>query len=492
VTLLPKLERMLKMTVTTNLKELNYINGKWKGENARKIPVYNPSTEELIGHVPKFGKDETEEAINAASAALPAWSELTAYERSIYLKKLNDLILENTNEIAQIMTMEMGKPFQEACGEVKYAASFIEWFAEEGKRVYGETIPSHNSNKRMQVWKKPVGVVAAITPWNFPAAMITRKLGPALAAGCTIVIKPASETPFTAIKLIELCEKAGMPAGVVNLVTGSSSEIAKAFMNEARVRKVTFTGSTGVGKLLMKQASDQMKRVSLELGGHAPIIVLDDAKLDLAVEQVVASKFRNAGQTCICGNRIYVQEGIYEEFVKKLTTEVEKLKVGDGMKQGVQIGPLINEKAVEKVDEHVRDALSRGATVITGGRKIEKGSGCFYMPTILGEVNHEMLVMNEETFGPVAPIQKITTDQEAIELANQSPYGLAGYVFTESVSRGTRIIEKLDYGIIGWNDGTPSAAQAPFGGMKESGIGREGGHQGLEEFLEIQYVSIGI
>lgn len=480
------------MTVTTNLKELNYINGKWKGENAEKIPVYNPSTEELIGHVPKFGKTETEEAINAASVALPAWSELTAYERSVYLKKLNDLILENTNEIAQIMTIEMGKPFQEACGEVKYAASFIEWFAEEGKRVYGETIPSHNSNKRMQVWKKPVGVVAAITPWNFPAAMITRKLGPALAAGCTIVIKPASETPFTAIKLIELCEKAGIPAGVVNLVTGSSSEIAGSFMNDTRVRKVTFTGSTGVGKLLMKQASDQMKRVSLELGGHAPIIVLDDAKLDLAVDQVVASKFRNAGQTCICGNRIYVQEGIYEEFVRKLTKEVEKLKVGDGMEQGVQIGPLINEKAVEKVDEHVRDALSKGATVITGGRKIEKGSGCFYMPTILGEVNHEMVVMNEETFGPVAPIQKITTDQEAIELANQSPYGLAGYVFTESVSRGTRIIEKLDYGIIGWNDGTPSAAQAPFGGMKESGIGREGGHHGLEEFLEIQYISIGI
>ena len=480
------------MTVTTNLKELNYINGTWKGENAGKIPVYNPSTEELIGYVPKFGKAETEEAINAASAALPAWSELTAYERSIYLKKLNDLILENTNEIAQIMTIEMGKPFQEACGEVKYAASFIEWFAEEGKRVYGETIPSHNSNKRMQVWKKPVGVVAAITPWNFPAAMITRKLGPALAAGCTIVIKPASETPFTAIKLIELCQKAGIPAGVVNLVTGSSSEIAGAFMNDIRVRKVTFTGSTGVGKLLMKQASDQMKRVSLELGGHAPIIVLDDAKLDLAVEQVVASKFRNAGQTCICGNRIYVQDGIYEEFVRKLTKEVEKLKVGDGMEQGVQIGPLINEKAVEKVDEHVRDALSKGATVITGGRKIEKGSGCFYMPTILGEVNHEMVVMNEETFGPVAPIQKITTDQEAIELANQSPYGLAGYVFTESVSRGTRIIEKLDYGIIGWNDGAPSAAQAPFGGMKESGIGREGGHHGLEEFLEIQYVSIGI
>lgn len=480
------------MTVTTNLKELNYINGKWKGENVGKIPVYNPSTEELIGHVPKFGKNETKEAINAASAALPAWSELTAYERSIYLKKLNDLILENTNEIAQIMTLEMGKPFQEACGEVKYAASFIEWFAEEGKRIYGETIPSHNSNKRMQVWKKPVGVVAAITPWNFPAAMITRKLGPALAAGCTIVIKPASETPFTAIKLIELCEKAGIPAGVVNLVTGSSSEIAGTFMNDTRVRKVTFTGSTGVGKLLMKQASDQMKRVSLELGGHAPIIVLDDAKLDLAVDQVVASKFRNAGQTCICGNRIYVQEGIYEEFVRKLTKEVEKLKVGDGMEQGVQIGPLINENAVEKVDEHVRDALSKGATVITGGRKIEKGSGCFYMPTILGEVNHEMVVMNEETFGPVAPIQKITTDQEAIELANQSPYGLAGYVFTESVSRGTRIIEKLDYGIIGWNDGAPSAAQAPFGGMKESGIGREGGHHGLEEFLEIQYVSIGI
>ncbi|WP_277949810.1 NAD-dependent succinate-semialdehyde dehydrogenase [Priestia endophytica] len=480
------------MTVTMNLKELNYINGKWEGENAEKLPVYNPSTEGLIGHVPKLGKVETIEAINAAHNALEAWSNLTAYERSAYLKRLNELMLENINEIAQIMTMEMGKPFQEACGEVRYAASYIEWFAEEGKRVYGETIPSHHSNKRLQVWKKPIGVVAAITPWNFPAAMITRKLGAALSAGCTVVVKPALETPFTAIKLVELCEKAGIPNGVINLVTGSSSEIGEAFMNDERVRKITFTGSTKIGKLLMKQAADQMKRVSLELGGHAPIIVLDDANLELAVKQVIASKFRNAGQTCVCGNRIYVQGGIYEEFIKKLTAAVEDLTIGDGMEQGVQIGPLINHKAVEKVDYHVRDALSKGAKVLTGGKKPDIGSGSFYMPTVLGEVNHEMVVMNEETFGPVAPVQKITTDQEAIELANQSPYGLAAYVFTESVSRGTRIIEKLDCGIVGWNDGAPAAAQAPFGGVKESGLGREGGHQGLEEFLEIQYVSIGI
>ncbi|OLQ51223.1 succinate-semialdehyde dehydrogenase (NADP(+)) [Bacillus licheniformis] len=475
-----------------SIKELNYINGKWEGDTTEKHSVYNPATNELIGFVPKNGMSETKKAINSAYSALENWSNLTPYERSNYLKKLNELILYNIDEIALIMTKEMGKPFKEACNEVKYAASYIEWFAEEGKRVYGETIPSHQTNKRMQIWKKPIGVVGAITPWNFPAAMITRKLGPALAAGCTVVIKPALETPFTAIKLVELCEEAGIPAGVVNLVTGAATEIGEALMTDKRVRKITFTGSTEVGKFLMKQAANQMKKLSLELGGHAPMIILDDANIDLAVEQVVASKFRNGGQTCICGNRVYVQEGIYDQFVEKLTIAVENLKVGNGMDPDVQIGPLINDKALEKVDFHVRDALSKGAQLLTGGKKIDHEAGCFYMPTVLGNVNKDMVVMEEETFGPVAPVQKIKVDEEAIDLANQTPYGLAAYVFTENVSRGIRLIEKLDFGIVGWNDGGPSAAQAPFGGMKESGLGREGGRQGLEEFLEVQYVSIGI
>lgn len=456
------------------------------------MQVLNPANSKVVGSVPNGGEKETNEAIEAAHEAFKTWSKTTAYERAGYLEKLHALMLENQEELAQIMTLEMGKPIQESRGEVLSAASYLEWFAEEGKRVYGETIPTHAAGKRLQVWKKPVGVVAAITPWNFPVAMLTRKLGPALAAGCTIVIKPSGESPLSAVKLVELCEKAGIPRGVVNLVTGSSSKIGNAIMENEKVRKVTFTGSTGVGKMLIEQSAKQVKRLSLELGGHAPFIILDDANLDAAVEGVVASAFRNAGQTCICTNRIYVQSGVHDAFVEKFAAAVEALKVGNGIDETVQIGPVINQASLEKVAHHVEDALSKGAALVTGGSPVEDSKGTFYTPTVLANVSPEMVVMNEETFGPLAPIQKIETVEEAIKLANDTSYGLAAYVFTDSVSTGTKLVEELEYGIVGWNDGTPTATQAPFGGMKESGMGREGGRQGIEDYLETQFVSIGV
>jgi succinate-semialdehyde dehydrogenase/glutarate-semialdehyde dehydrogenase len=471
---------------------LMYINGEWVGKNLEKLEVKNPANGQVVGSVPIGGEIETNQAIDSAHEAFQTWSQTTAYERAKYLKKLNDLILENQEELAQVMTIEMGKPIKESRGEAGSAATYIEWYAEEGKRIYGETVPSHIANKRMQVWKKPVGVVAAITPWNFPVAMLTRKMGPALAAGCTIVIKPSGESPLTAVKLVELCEKAGFPKGVVNLVTGSSSKIGKAIMENDKVRKVTFTGSTEVGKLLIKQSADQVKRLSLELGGHAPIIILDDANVDAAVQGVIASKFRNAGQTCVCGNRIYVQSGIHDTFLEKFTEAVKKLTIGDGVNEETDIGPLINQSSVDKVSRQVADALSKGASLLTGGKALTDEGGTFYTPTVLSGVDTSMVIMQEETFGPVAPVQKFETIKEAIQLANDTKYGLAAYVFTESVVKGTLLIEQLNFGIVGWNDGTPSAAQVPFGGMKESGIGREGGHEGLEAFLETQYVSIGM
>lgn len=471
---------------------LMYINGEWVGKDLEKLKVRNPANGHVVGTVPMGGKIETNQAINSAHVAFQTWSQTTAYERAEYLKKLNDLILKNQEELAQVMTMEMGKPIKESRGEAATAATYIEWYAEEGKRIYGETVPTHIANKRMQVWKKPVGVVAAITPWNFPIAMLTRKMGPALAAGCTIVIKPSSESPLSAVKLVELCEAAGFPKGVVNLVTGSSSKIGKAIMENDEVRKVTFTGSTEVGKLLIRQSADQVKRLSMELGGHAPIIIFDDANLDTAVKGVIASKFRNAGQTCVCGNRIYVQSGIHDEFLEKFTEAVKKLTIGDGVNEETDIGPLINQSSVDKVSRQVGDALTKGATLLTGGKELTEEGGTFYAPTVLSGANSSMVIMHEETFGPVAPVQKFETVEEAIHLANDTVYGLAAYVFTESVSKGTLFIEQLNFGIVGWNDGTPSAAQVPFGGMKESGIGREGGHEGLEAFLETQYVSIGM
>jgi len=468
-----------------------YIDGKFTGENLNKIEVINPATGQLVGTVPYGGEEEASQAIDAATRAFTSWSKQSAYERAYLLQKLHTLILKEEMELAKLMTQEMGKPITEAKGEVHYAASFVEWFAEEAKRIYGETIPAHTPDKRMQVWKKPVGVVGAITPWNFPLAMITRKIAPALAAGCTVVIKPSRESPLTAIKLMELIEKVGFPAGVVNLVTGSSSEIVGRMMRDSRVRKVTFTGSTEVGKRLIEQSAENVTKLSLELGGHAPFIVLDDANIDKAVEGVIASKFRNAGQTCVCANRIYVQRPVYDLFVERFAEKVSQMKVGDGLDETTEIGPLINEDGVQKVEKQVKDAKAKGAKIVTGGKR--KGdSSLFFEPTVLRDVNTTMEIMQEETFGPIAPVQPFDKDEEAVELANSTPFGLAAYVFTENIARGMQVIEGLDFGIVGWNDGLPSAAQAPFGGMKESGYGREGGKEGIEAFLETQYVSIGL
>ena len=473
-------------------KHLMHINGEWVGKDLESLEVFNPANGQVVGTVPNGGEMETNEAIDAAHDAFQPWSELTAYERAGYLKKLHQLTLDNEEELAQIMTAEMGKPIKESRGEVSYSATFLEWYAEEGKRIYGETIPTHIANKRMQVWKKPVGVVAAITPWNFPLAMLARKIGPALAAGCTVVIKPSSESPLSAVRFVKLCEEAGIPKGVVNLVTGSSSEIGKAIMENNKVRKVTFTGSTEVGKILIKQSANQVKRLSMELGGHAPLIVLDEANLETAVQGAINSKFRNAGQTCVCANRIYVQSGIHDQFVEKFAEAVKKLKVGNGADENVDVGPLINIAGLEKASHHVEDAVAKGAKLVAGGERITLDEGTFYAPTVISNVNPSMIVMQEETFGPVAPIQKIETVEEAVVLANDTPYGLAAYVFTESVAKGTKLIEQLNFGIVGWNDGLPSAAQAPFGGLKESGIGKEGGHEGIEAYLESQYVAIGM
>lgn len=470
---------------------LMHINGEDVGAELPKIDVINPANGEKVGSVPNGGKAEAKRAIEAAHTAFSSWSRLTAYERSNYLKKLNDLILENQEELAKTMTLEMGKPISQSIGEAVYAATFVEWYAEEAKRIYGETIPSHLTNKRMQVWKKPVGVVGAITPWNFPLAMITRKIAPALAAGCTVVVKPSRESPLTALKFMELVNEAGFPKGVVNIVTGSSSQIVGEMMENPLVRKVTFTGSTEVGKLLIEQSAKNVTKLSLELGGHAPFIVLDDANIDLAVEHAIISKFRNTGQTCVCANRIFVQEKVYDAFVEKFAERVRKLNVGDTFDKSVDIGPLINESGLEKVAHHVQEAVEKGAQVVTGGNRLAS-KGFYYAPTVIRDVDPSMEIMREETFGPVAPVQKIKTDEEAVALANDTPYGLAAYLFTENVARGIRIIEQLDYGIVGWNDGLPSAAQAPFGGMKESGYGREGGREGMEAFLETQYVSIGL
>ncbi|ANU22638.1 NAD-dependent succinate-semialdehyde dehydrogenase [Planococcus donghaensis] len=468
----------------------HYINGEWSNTGDGKIDVTNPATGEVIGSVPNGGEQEATDAIDAASAAFPEWSKTTAYHRADLLMKWHDLLLEHKEEIGEILTKEMGKPLAEAIGEIEYSASFVSWFAEEGKRIYGRTIPASKEGKRIQINKQPVGVVVSITPWNFPAAMMARKMAPALAAGCTFVAKPAKMTPLTAVKMYELAIEAGFPKGVINLVTGSASKIGKVFTSHPDVRKLTFTGSTEIGKELMKQASETMLNLSLELGGHAPIIVLEDANMELAIEGVIASKFRNAGQTCVCGNRIYVQQSIAEEFSKKLGEAASQLKVGNGLDEGVKIGPLVDKDGYEKVEKHVQDAVEKGAKVVVGGEGRTENNAYFYNPTVLTNASSDMLVMNEETFGPVAPIMTFETDEEAVELANDTRFGLAAYFFTESMSRGTYIAENLDYGIVGWNDGAPSTAQAPFGGMKESGVGREGGKEGLEAFLETKYISI--
>lgn len=468
----------------------HYINGEWSTAGDGVIDVMNPATGEKYGTIPNGGEEEAKAAVDAAAAAFPTWSKTTVYERAGLLMKWHELLLENKQEVAEIMTKEMGKPLAEAIGEIEYSASFISWFAEEAKRSNGRLIPASKEGKRIQVLKQPVGVVVSITPWNFPAAMMARKMAPALAAGCTFVAKPAKLTPLTAVRMYELAEEAGFPKGVINLVTGSASKIGRVFTSHPDVRKLTFTGSTEIGKELMKQSADSMLNLSLELGGHAPIIVCGDANMDLAVEGVMASKFRNAGQTCVCGNRIYVHRSIVEEFSQRLQEATGKLKVGNGMDEGVQIGPLVDQDGYEKSERHVQDAVEKGAKVLVGGDGRTENGAYFYNPTVLIDATPDMLVMNEETFGPVAPIMAFDSVEEAVKLANDTRFGLAAYFFTDSLSQGTYIAENLEYGIVGWNDGAPSSAQAPFGGMKESGIGREGGQEGLDAFLETKYISI--
>jgi succinate-semialdehyde dehydrogenase/glutarate-semialdehyde dehydrogenase len=472
-----------------------FIDGKWvESENGASYEVTNPATGEVVGTAAAATANDVKKAIDAAHRAYPGWAALTARERGDILYKAYQLMRENEEELARCMTLEQGKPLPEALGEVRYAADFVLWYAEEGKRIYGDTIPASAPNKRIWVLKQPVGVVAAITPWNFPAAMITRKVAPALSAGCTVVVKPAGQTPLTACMLAEIFAEAGLPEGVFNLVTGNNPQmIGDVLLKDSRVRKLTFTGSTEVGKILMKKASDTVKKVSLELGGHAPFIVFADADLTAAAREVIASKFRNAGQTCVCTNRIYVHRSILDQFAEEMARQVQQLKVGNGLQEGVHIGPLIDENALRKVERHVEDALEKGARLIIGGKRFTGPGaerGYFYEPTVLLGTTAEMLVEQEETFGPVAPIQAFETEEEAVEKANATEYGLAAYLYTKDLSRAIRVSEKLEYGIVGINDGIPSTAQAPFGGFKESGLGREGGRYGIEEFLETKYVSV--
>ena len=468
-----------------------YVDGAWvDADDKATITVVNPATGVPVGTVPKMGAVETRRAIEAANAAWPAWRAKTAKERSIILRKWFDLMMANQEDLAKLMTVEQGKPVAESRGEIAYGASFIEWFAEEGKRIYGDTIPTHAPDKRIIVIKQPIGVCAAITPWNFPNAMITRKAGPALAAGCTMVIKPASQTPYSALALCELAERAGIPKGVLSVVTGSAGPIGKELTTNTLVRKFTFTGSTEIGKLLMQQCATTVKKVSLELGGNAPFIVFDDADLASAVEGAMASKFRNTGQTCVCANRIFVQDAVYDKFAKMLSDKVSAMKVGNGLEDGNLQGPLIDMKAVEKVEEHIADALAKGAKILTGGKRHEKG-GQFFQPTVLAGVTADMKVTHEETFGPVAPLYRFKTEEELLKLANNTEYGLAAYFYSRDIGRIWRVAEGLESGIVGINVGIISNEIAPFGGIKESGIGREGSKYGIEEFVEVKYLCMG-
>jgi succinate-semialdehyde dehydrogenase/glutarate-semialdehyde dehydrogenase len=454
------------------------------------INVDNPATGEIIGTVPKCGAAETRAAIEAAEKALPAWRKRTAKERAAVVRRWYELMLERQEDLARLMTIEQGKPLTESKGEVIYAASFLEWFAEEAKRVYGDTIPGHQADKRIVVIKQPIGVVACITPWNFPLAMITRKAGPALASGCTVVLKPASQTPFSALALAELAERAGVPKGVLNVVTGSASEIGGEMTSNPIVKKLSFTGSTEVGKLLMEQCARTVKKVSLELGGNAPFIVFDDADIDAAVEGAMASKYRNNGQTCVCVNRIYVQDSVYDAFAKKLSAAVAKLSPMNGLEPGATQGPLIDDKAVAKIEEHIEDATKKGAKVVVGGRRHERG-GRFFQPTVLVDVTSSMMVAREETFGPVAPLFRFKTEEEAVGMANDTEFGLAAYFYGRDIGRVWRVAEALESGMVGINTGIISTEVAPFGGVKESGLGREGSKYGIEEFLEIKYLCLG-
>ena len=483
----------MKLNDPKLLREKAYVNGEWiEADNGGRFNVTNPANGSLIAEVASLGQVETARAIDAAESAWPAWRDRTAKERSAILRKWYELIMANQEDLAHLLSWEQGKPLAESRGEIAYGASFIEWFAEEAKRVYGDVIPHDKQGRRLVVIKQSIGVVAAITPWNFPNAMITRKVGPALAAGCTVVLKPASETPLSALALAVLGERAGIPAGVLNIVPGNRSrEIGGELTGNPKVRKLSFTGSTGIGKQLMAQCAESIKKVSLELGGNAPFIVFDDADLDAAVQGALASKFRNSGQTCVCTNRLLVQNGVYDEFARKLVAAVQELKVAPATEAGAQQGPLINSKAVDKVVEHIDDALSKGATLLTGGKTHALG-GNFFEPTILGEVRPDMLVARDETFGPLAPIFRFDTEAEAIAMANDTEFGLASYVYTRDLGRAWRVSEALEYGMVGVNEGLISTEVAPFGGIKQSGLGREGSHYGIDDYIEQKYMCLGI
>ncbi|MGS0839410.1 NAD-dependent succinate-semialdehyde dehydrogenase [Acinetobacter baumannii] len=483
---------MSSLQSTELFQQQAYINGQWlAAQSNATVPVSNPATGEEIGTIPNMGAAEATQAIEAAYTALQSWKALTAQNRADILLAWHKLVLDYTDELALIMTIEQGKPLAEAKGEVRYAASFIQWFAEEGKRIYGDVIPTVNNQQRFIISKEPVGVVAAITPWNFPIAMITRKAAPALAAGCTVVIKPANETPYCALAIAKLAEKAGIPAGVINVVTGKSQEIGSVFTSHEKVKKLTFTGSTPVGRLLMQQCSSTIKKLALELGGNAPLIVFDDADLDKAVQGAIFAKFRNAGQTCVCANRIYVQDNIYQAFAEKFVQEVQKFKVGNGLEDGVQIGPLINEKAVLKAQQLIDDAVSKGAKIACGGKQHALGQ-TFYEPSVLTNVDRTMEIVQEEIFGPVAPLIRFTDEADVVAQANDTIFGLAAYVYSENISRLWRVSEQLEYGMVGMNATAISNEVVPFGGVKQSGVGREGSKYGLEEFMTIKYMCLGL
>ncbi|NWA03309.1 NADP-dependent succinate-semialdehyde dehydrogenase [Pseudomonas gingeri] len=468
-----------------------YIAGAWSdADNGQQIKVNNPATGEILGAVPKMGAAETRRAIAAAEKALPAWRARTAKDRSTVLRRWFELIMANQEDLARLMTLEQGKPLAEARGEIAYAASFIEWFAEEGKRVYGDIIPGHQPDKRLLVIKQPIGVTAAITPWNFPCAMITRKVGPALAAGCTMVIKPASQTPFSALALAELATRAGIPEGVLSVVTGSAVQIGAELTGNPIVRKLSFTGSTEIGRQLMAECARDIKKVSLELGGNSPFIVFEDADLDAAVEGALMSKYRNAGQTCVCANRLYIHDSVYDEFADKLKAAVARLRLGNGLDEGTTTGPLIDENAVLKVQEHIADAVGKGARIVAGGQPHALG-GTYFEPTILVDVPRDALVAREETFGPLAPLFRFSDEADVVAQANDTEFGLAAYFFARDLSRVFRVAEALEYGIIGVNTGIISTETAPFGGMKSSGLGREGSRYGIEDYLEIKYMCLG-
>ncbi len=480
---------MLKLKDRSLLRDRCLVAGQWISTE-ESIAVTNPATGTVIASVPKLGAAETRQAIEAANRAWPAWRALTAHQRSTLLLRWHALILENREDLAQIMTAEQGKPLAEACGEIVYAASFIQWFAEEAKRVYGETIPSPVPSQRIVVTKEPVGVCAAITPWNFPAAMITRKAGPALAAGCVMVIKPASQTPLTALALVALAERAGIPAGVLSVVTGSAGDVGTELATNPLVRKLSFTGSTEVGRHLMQQTAATIKKVSMELGGNAPFIVFEDADIDAAVQGAIVSKFRNAGQTCVCANRLYVHSSVYDLFAAKLVEALHLLKVGPGNEEDVALGPLIDEAAVRKVEEHIADAKAKGAQVLTGGKRHALGRS-FFEPTVLSGVTQSMHVAREETFGPLAPLFRFETEDEVVAMANDTEFGLASYFYARDLGRVWRVAERLEYGMVGVNTGLISNEVAPFGGVKQSGLGREGSHHGIDDYLVIKYINMG-